>query len=312
MAGTRLLVADDSLTIQKVIRLALSQDEYEIQTVSDGQDAIQQISLFKPSVVLIDITLPGKNAFEVKSLINEQMDSNAARFVLLSSAFEQIDEARVQEVGFHGRLTKPFDPAQLRTTLNQVLAEAPTKEIFLTEEIKKNAVEMKAGQNMREMSKEVAVQLDEHWDKEDPFPDLSPPPLTPEVLNDEFQWNINESRNDDSSLFTKKDEEMEFLRNREPAILPPPKLFEMDSEFKIPSLSAASMPFTSPPPPPSAENSLSTHDDLNVLPVTTAQMEGLLKKQLTENLEKMLQKMLPEIAERVVKQEIHKMLEEKP
>ena len=57
MSGKKLLVADDSLTIQKVIRLALSNEGYEIQAVSDGNDAIQQISLFRPDVILIDISL---------------------------------------------------------------------------------------------------------------------------------------------------------------------------------------------------------------------------------------------------------------
>jgi CheY-like chemotaxis protein len=127
----KLLVADDSLTIQKVIRLALSgaasgaSDGYEIQTVSDGNDAIQQISLFRPDIVLIDVSLPGKTAFEVKRSVNQHRDLAHVRFVLMSSAFEKVDEPQVAEVDFHGRLTKPFDPAHLREVLNQVLAKAP-------------------------------------------------------------------------------------------------------------------------------------------------------------------------------------------
>lgn len=127
----KLLVADDSLTIQKVIRLALSgaasgaSDGYEIQTVSDGNDAIQQISLFRPDIVLIDVSLPGKSAFEVKRSTNQHRDLAHVRFVLMSSAFEKVDEPQVNEVTFHGRLTKPFDPAHLREVLGQVLAKAP-------------------------------------------------------------------------------------------------------------------------------------------------------------------------------------------
>jgi CheY-like chemotaxis protein len=125
----KLLVADDSLTIQKVIRLALSgaasgaSDGYDIQTVSDGNDAIQQISLFRPDIVLIDVSLPGKSAFEVKRSTNQHRDLANVRFVLMSSAFEKVDEVQVQEVNFHGRLTKPFDPAHLREVLSQVLAQ---------------------------------------------------------------------------------------------------------------------------------------------------------------------------------------------
>lgn len=137
-SGTRpskkLLVADDSLTIQKVIRLALSSGQagpngegYEIQAVSDGNDAIQQISLFRPDAVLIDVSLPGKNAFEVKRLINEHPDLESVRFVLMSSAFEKVDEKQADEVTFHGRLTKPFDPAHLRSILSQIISEVDNR-----------------------------------------------------------------------------------------------------------------------------------------------------------------------------------------
>src|SRR3954466_7995555 len=127
MAGKKLLVADDSLTIQKVIRLALSNEGYEIQAVSDGNDAIQQISLFRPDAALVDVSLPGKTAFEVKRAINEHAALEEVRFILMSSAFEKVDEAQASEVRFHGRLTKPFDPAHLRQVLTDVLAQITAK-----------------------------------------------------------------------------------------------------------------------------------------------------------------------------------------
>lgn len=130
MAGKKLLVADDSLTIQKVIRLALSSapgEGYEIQAVSEGNDAVQQISLFRPDLVLIDVSLPGKNAFEVKRAINEHPDLEEVRFILMSSAFEKYDEAQAEEVRFHGKLSKPFDPAHLRQVLTDALAQVSAK-----------------------------------------------------------------------------------------------------------------------------------------------------------------------------------------
>src|SRR4051794_13610556 len=87
----KLLVADDSLTIQKVIKLALSGDGYEIQTVSDGTECLQQISLFRPDVVLIDVGLPGRSAFDIKKAANEDADMARVPFVLMSSAFEKVD-----------------------------------------------------------------------------------------------------------------------------------------------------------------------------------------------------------------------------
>src|SRR3954447_23026180 len=132
MPGKKLLVADDSLTIQKVIRLALSNEGYEIQAVSDGNDAVQQISLFRPDVVLIDVSLPGKTAFEVKRTINEHEDLEEVRFVLMSSAFEKVDEDQVESVRIHGRLTKPFDPAHLRQVLSETLAQVAARRMEKT------------------------------------------------------------------------------------------------------------------------------------------------------------------------------------
>lgn len=126
MGSKKLLVADDSLTIQKVIRLALANEGYEIQAISDGNDAVQHISLFQPDLVLIDVSLPGKTAFEVKRAVNQESDLANTRFVLMSSAFERVDEAQASEVVFHGRLTKPFDPGHLREVLQQVFAQHPT------------------------------------------------------------------------------------------------------------------------------------------------------------------------------------------
>jgi CheY-like chemotaxis protein len=132
MVGKKLLVADDSLTIQKVIRLALSNEGYEIQAVSDGNDAIQQIALFRPDIVLIDVSLPGKTAFEVKRSVNEQEEFSEIRFILMSSAFEKFDEAEAKASVFHGRLTKPFDPAHLRQVISDALDQVREKRLDQT------------------------------------------------------------------------------------------------------------------------------------------------------------------------------------
>lgn len=117
----KLLVADDSLTIQKVIKLALSGDGYEIQTVSDGTECLQQAALFRPDVILIDVGLPGRSAFDIKKAANDDPDLSQIPVVLMSSAFEKVDEAKVALLKFDGRLTKPFDPSNLKEVLNQAL-----------------------------------------------------------------------------------------------------------------------------------------------------------------------------------------------
>lgn len=134
MAHRKLLVADDSVTIQKVIRLALGgnqpggSDTYEIMTVGDGTVALQQLSLFRPDIVLVDVNLPHKNAIEVKQAAEAMGDEfKNTRFVLLSSAFEKLDEAALSAASFEHRLSKPFDPALLRQVLGAVAGTLPAQ-----------------------------------------------------------------------------------------------------------------------------------------------------------------------------------------
>ncbi len=133
LMAKKLLVADDSLTIQKVIKLALSGDGYEIQTVSDGTECLQQAALFRPDVILIDVGLPGRSAFDIKKAANEDPDLARTPFILMSSAFEKVDEAKVALLRFDGRLTKPFDPSNLKAVLL-------------------DALKMNSGQGVREFS----------------------------------------------------------------------------------------------------------------------------------------------------------------
>lgn len=127
MSGKKILVADDSLTIQKVIRLALSNEGYDIQAVSDGAETLSQIAVFRPDVVLIDVSLPVKNAVEIKTAFDQMTEHQEGlpRFVLMTSAFEQMDEAQIAAAKFDGKLTKPFDPAHLRKVIVDVLSLSP-------------------------------------------------------------------------------------------------------------------------------------------------------------------------------------------
>ncbi len=125
MAGKKILVADDSLTIQKVIRLALSGDGYEILTVSDGAEAIEQMSLFRPHIAIIDVSLPKSDAYQVREYLISKPDLINIPTIMMSSAFERVDETRMRDLGFSGHLIKPFDPAHLRSTLASVSMVAP-------------------------------------------------------------------------------------------------------------------------------------------------------------------------------------------
>ena len=127
----KILVADDSLTIQKVIRLALSGDGYEIQTVSDGKEALEQASLFRPDIFIVDVSLPIFDAYQVREHLINKPDLKNIPVILMSSAFEKVDETRSKQLGFAGHLIKPFDPSHLRSTLLSVSNFTPANDPVL-------------------------------------------------------------------------------------------------------------------------------------------------------------------------------------
>lgn len=128
IAPKKILVADDSLTIQKVIRLALSGDGYEIQTVSDGKEALEQASLFRPDICIIDVSLPIFDAYQIREQLLAKPDLKSIPVILMSSTFEKVDESRAQALGFSGHLIKPFDPSHLRSTLLSVSHLSPKRD----------------------------------------------------------------------------------------------------------------------------------------------------------------------------------------
>ena len=106
----KLLLADDSVTIQRVIELTFAGEDVEVITVGDGQKAIDRIGTDRPDIVLTDIGMPERNGYEVAEFVKTHPDLKHIPVVLLTGAFEAVDEARVRAIGCDGWLVKPFEP----------------------------------------------------------------------------------------------------------------------------------------------------------------------------------------------------------
>ena len=105
----RLLLADDSLTIQKVIQLTFSDEGMDVTTVGAGDEAIRVIEESgPPDVVLADVHMPGLSGYEVCERIKQDARWRHVPVVLLAGAFEPFDEAEARRVGADEVLTKPF------------------------------------------------------------------------------------------------------------------------------------------------------------------------------------------------------------
>ncbi len=138
VAGRKLLLADDSITIQKVVDLTFADEGMQVTTVSSGARAIEMLEEISPDIVLVDIFMPGMNGYQVCEHIKRDERFRHIPVMLLVGSFEPFDEAEARRVGADDHLTKPFQ--SIRQLVNRVGAllgresaedEAPTKDLSL-------------------------------------------------------------------------------------------------------------------------------------------------------------------------------------
>ncbi|MDP6579711.1 MAG: response regulator [Vicinamibacterales bacterium] len=105
-----LLLADDSVTIQRVIELTFEDEDIQVIAVGDGQQAIDRIKSDPPDIVLADTGMPERDGYDVAMFIKEDPALAHIPVVLLTGAFEPVDEDRARQVGSDAVLVKPFEP----------------------------------------------------------------------------------------------------------------------------------------------------------------------------------------------------------
>jgi CheY-like chemotaxis protein len=124
MASPRLLLADDSVTIQRVIELTFAEENVDVVAVGDGREAIERIQSSPPDIVLADVGMPERDGYEVAEFVKRDPRLAHIPVLLLTGAFEPVDEARAREIGCEGVLVKPFEPQMVISRVRELLKGA--------------------------------------------------------------------------------------------------------------------------------------------------------------------------------------------
>jgi len=282
--GKKILVADDSLTIQKVVKLALASEPYEIRNVSNGDEASEQLARFRPQILIVDASIPGKSIFELKEELIENGQAETTRILVLSSAFEQIDESKIQDA-FDARLTKPFDPSQLRDTVRKLVSSstsekniekkvAPIKSRSIEEfdisasDLNEVAEKTIVRKSSRHLQRTEAANRSSIKNELDEWRIASHGGLTDDSLEQDYESNYDADQDDEFGF------DSDYLEE-----------FGDDDHSSVGE---------------------EIHED--VTPITRSQMEDILKSQFEATLATAVKEILPEIAEKIIREELNKML----
>ncbi|HZG50544.1 MAG TPA: response regulator [Pyrinomonadaceae bacterium] len=118
LTGRKLLLADDSLTIQKVVSLTFGDEAMEVTTVGGGAEALEKLGESLPDIVLADVFMPEPNGYALCERIKTDERTRHIPVLLLVGTFEPFNEAEARRVGADEVLTKPFQ--SIRDLVNKV------------------------------------------------------------------------------------------------------------------------------------------------------------------------------------------------
>lgn len=119
----KLLLAEDSVTMQKVFELALAQSGVSVVAVDNGHDAIRLVEEIGPDLVVADVTLPSVDGYGVALAIRETEIGKDLPVLILSGTMVALDEERMKACGAKGVLFKPFESRELLERVESLLGQ---------------------------------------------------------------------------------------------------------------------------------------------------------------------------------------------
>lgn len=146
---SRILIVEDELDLANIIKDYLEKELYEVEICTEGDRAIESFYKFKPSLVILDLMLPGMNGYEICKNIRIK---STIPILILSAKIDEFDKVKGLELGADDYITKPFRPRELLARVN---AQLRRSQVF-----NKENLEIIDLENIRIYTKEYKVKKD--------------------------------------------------------------------------------------------------------------------------------------------------------
>ncbi|WP_111875531.1 response regulator transcription factor [Aerococcus tenax] len=144
---SRILIVEDELDLANIIKDYLERELYEVEICTEGDKAIEIFDKFKPSLVILDLMLPGMNGYEICKNIRIK---STIPILILSAKIDEFDKVKGLNLGADDYITKPFRPRELLARVN---AQLRRSQVF-----NKDNLEIIDIENIRVYTKEYKVE----------------------------------------------------------------------------------------------------------------------------------------------------------
>jgi len=122
--ATKLLLVEDSLSIQTIVETAFAREGFEVMVADDALDGLHKAQTLRPDIVLADASMPDMDGFQLCQRIRQSADGRHVPVVLLTSGFTAYDKAKGDHAGVTMHLAKPFEPQVLLDMVKQLVPGA--------------------------------------------------------------------------------------------------------------------------------------------------------------------------------------------
>lgn len=119
--NTRILLADDSPHAQRMGERILSEEGYEVVTVTDGALALSRLDEIQPDLILVDVFLPVHSGYDICRLIRASEAHRHAGVILIAGLLEPVDEEEARRAGADAVLKKPFEASVVLETIRPLI-----------------------------------------------------------------------------------------------------------------------------------------------------------------------------------------------
>jgi DNA-binding response OmpR family regulator len=130
--GIKILLADDSITIQKVVGIIFGGEDYSLIVVDNGKAAVEKARELNPDVLLIDALMPGMSGYEVCEAVRATASISTKPILLLTGSFEPFDETKAKSCGADDFLSKPFESQQIVSKVKALIELGSSRSILHT------------------------------------------------------------------------------------------------------------------------------------------------------------------------------------
>ncbi|HSG67436.1 MAG TPA: response regulator [Bacteroidales bacterium] len=126
MQDKQILVVEDEEDILELVSFNLKKQGYQVRGVTSGEEALQEVRRKIPSLIILDLMLPGVDGYDVCKSLKNNPRTKAVPIVMLTARSEEADIVIGLELGADDYLTKPFSPRELIARVRAILRRSKT------------------------------------------------------------------------------------------------------------------------------------------------------------------------------------------